>query len=77
MRDTKDVEELKHIVRGCLRKHVITPYKQLPNTHVSTYITLARKCARLNTKYFMKCKVCACTWARHHRVGQGKAGEIC
>lgn len=39
MRDTKDVEELKHIVRGCLRKHVITPYKQLPNTHPLAIVT--------------------------------------
>ena len=37
MRGTIDLEELKGIVKGCLRKHLISPYRKLPDSHVSLF----------------------------------------
>lgn len=32
-----DVEKLKAIVEGCIRRHVITPYNKMPLAEVSGY----------------------------------------
>lgn len=39
MRESQDLNDLKQIVRGCLKKHIITPYRNLPDTHPLAVIT--------------------------------------
>ena len=40
MAGSDDAENLKQIVRGCLRKHIITPYRKLLDSHVSYFCTV-------------------------------------